>query len=115
LTPVQSLLNTILVFLPTLAAAALILLVGYFVARIVQRIVTELLAATGADRLTERSGVAAATRDVRISDIVGTIVFILIIVPVITAALNTLGLGAVTLPLSKPPPFWRPSRDLRAV
>lgn len=99
LAPVQGLLDTILLFLPNLAAAALILVVGYFVARIVQRIVSELLEAAGADRLADRTGLDAA-RTVRISDIVGTIVFVLIIVPVITAALNTLGLAAVTQPLS---------------
>ncbi len=100
LAPVQGMVNAILVFLPNIAAAAVILVVGYFVARIVQRIVTELLAATGIDRLTERTTLGTTARDVRVSDIVGTIVFVLIIIPVITAALNTLGLAAVTQPLS---------------
>ena len=37
-------------FLPNLFAAGLILVIGWFVARIVQRIVSNLLAAVGVDR-----------------------------------------------------------------
>jgi len=98
--PVQGLVDSILAFLPTLAAAALILVVGYFVARIVQRIVTQILAATGIDGLTARTGVGSSAQAVKLSDILGTIVFLLIIIPVVTAALNTLGLAAVALPLT---------------
>ncbi len=43
--PVEGLLDRVLAFLPNLLAAALIFLIGWFVARLVQRIVTNLLAA----------------------------------------------------------------------
>ncbi|MCK4316783.1 MAG: hypothetical protein KAX24_13525, partial [Anaerolineae bacterium] len=44
LEPVQGMINKILGFLPNIFAAGLILVIGWFVARIVQRIVTNLLA-----------------------------------------------------------------------
>jgi hypothetical protein len=100
LAPVQTLLNQVLAFLPNLAAAALILAVGWFVARVVQRIVTNLLAAVGVDRLSEQVGLAAATGGQRLSALLGLIVYVLILLPVILAALNALRLEALTAPVS---------------
>ncbi|HEY8884268.1 MAG TPA: mechanosensitive ion channel [Chloroflexota bacterium] len=100
LIPVQGLLNEILLFLPLLISAGAILLVGYFVARIVQRIVTDLLAASGVDRLSARVGLGSASGGPSISSLLGMIVFVLIFIPVLTSALGTLGLVSVALPLS---------------
>ena len=47
LRPVQELVEKVLTFLPNILAAGAILAVGWFVARVVQRIVTNLLAAAG--------------------------------------------------------------------
>jgi hypothetical protein len=100
LTPVQTLLNQILGFLPNLFAAAVILLIGWFVARIVQRIVSGLLAAIGTDRLAERVGLARALGQQTLSSVLGLVVYVLIFIPVVVAALNALQLGAVTQPIS---------------
>ncbi|MDX1778119.1 MAG: mechanosensitive ion channel [Thermodesulfobacteriota bacterium] len=94
LDPVQSMLDKFLGFIPNLLAAALIGLIGWFVARIVRQIVTSLLAAAGGDRLSDRIGIAP------LSNIVGLTVYILIIIPVIIAALNALALDAITKPAS---------------
>ena len=99
--PVQALLNKVLGFLPSLLAGALILLIGWFVARIVRRIVTNLLAAVGADRLSERVGLASALGKQQLSGLVGLIVYALILIPVIIAALNALTLDAITGPASE--------------
>ena len=100
LLPVQGMVDEILGFLPNLFAAGLILLVGWFVARIVSRIVTNLLAAVGVDRLSERVGLTSALGQMRLSGIVGLLVYVLILIPVIVASLNALGLEAVTQPVS---------------
>jgi len=94
LDPVQSMLDKFLGFLPNLLAAGLIGVIGWFVARIVCQIVTSLLAATGGDRLSERIGIAP------LSKIIGLTVYILIIIPVLIAALNALALDAITEPAS---------------
>jgi hypothetical protein len=94
LEPVQRMLDKFLGFLPNLFAAALIGVIGWFVARIVRQIVTSLLAAVGSDRLSDRVGLAP------LSKLVGLIVYILILIPVIIAALNALALEAITLPAS---------------
>jgi hypothetical protein len=100
LQPVQDMVNKILAFLPNLLAAGLILAVGWFVARIVQRIVTNLLAAIGVDRLSDRVGLAPVLGEQQLSGVLGLIVYILILVPVLIAALNALALEAITQPAS---------------
>jgi len=94
LDPVQGMLDKLLGFLPNLFAVALIGVIGWFVARIMRQIVTSLLAAVGSDRLSDRVGLAP------LSKLVGLIVYILILIPVIIAALNALALEAITRPAS---------------
>jgi len=97
LVPIQVMLNRLLGFLPNLIGASLILLVGWFVARLLGRITTSLLAASGMDRFGQRMGIPPAHP---LSAMLGLLVYILVLVPVITASLNTLGLSYVAGPLS---------------
>jgi len=99
LAPVVGMLDKAIGYLPNIVAAAVILLVGWFVAGIVRRIVTNLLAAAGLDAFVARLGVGQTGMQ-RPSDLVGLVVYVLILLPVLTAALNALGLDAVTRPLS---------------
>jgi hypothetical protein len=99
LAPVVGMLDKAIGYLPNIVAAAVILLVGWFVAGIVRRIVTNLLAAAGMDAFVARLGVGQAGTQ-RPSDLVGLVVYVLILLPVLTAALNALALDAVTQPLS---------------
>ena len=98
LTPVQELLNKVFGYLPNIVAAALILVIGWFVARIVRRIVTSLLAAAGVDRLGERFGLSGLLGGQSISGLLGLIVYLFILLPVIISALNALQIDAVTQP-----------------
>ncbi|NOZ01361.1 MAG: mechanosensitive ion channel [Deltaproteobacteria bacterium] len=100
LKPIQSLLDKVLTFLPNIATAALILVVGWFLARIVQRVVKNLLAALGADRFAEKIGIADALGSQGLSGAMGLVVYILILIPVLIASLNALALHAITVPAS---------------
>ena len=97
LVPIQGMLNRLLGFLPNLLGAGLILLVGWFIARLLGRISTSLLAVGGVDQLGQRLGIPTARP---LSTMLGLLVYILILIPVITASLNTLGLAYVAGPLS---------------
>lgn len=101
LQPVQSMLDELLAFLPNLLAAALILAVGWLLARVVQRVVSNLLAAVGADRLAEQVGLAKALGEQRLSNLIGLVLYVLILIPVMVAALNALALEAITRPASE--------------
>ena len=100
LAPVRGMVNEFLAFVPNLFAAAVIFGVGYFVARLVQRITTSFLASAGADRLTERIGLDEVMGAQRLSSIIGFVVYALILIPVAVAALNALEIAAVTEPAS---------------
>lgn len=100
LEPVQGMITKILEFLPNIFAAGLILVIGWFVARIVQRIVTNLLAAVGTDRLSERVELDRVLGKQRLSGVLGLIVYFLVLIPVLIAALNALALEAITEPAS---------------
>src|SRR5262249_22260466 len=71
-----------------------------FVARIVQRIVTNVAASLGADRLSDRVGLSATLGPRRLSGLLGLTVYILILVPVIIGALNALQIPGLTAPAS---------------
>lgn len=101
LAPVRDMVTQVLGFLPNLFAAAAILGIGWFVARIVQRIATNLLQAIGADQLSERTGTATLIGNNQLSDVLGLLVYILVLVPVIIGSLNALQIDAVTGPASE--------------
>ena len=100
LLPFQNMVDKLLAFLPNLLAAALILVVGLFVARLVRQLVIALLSRTGVDGLGARIGFNAANRQQPLSYLLGTVVYVLILIPVVTAAANALGLPSLTAPLS---------------
>ena len=97
--PVMSLLSDLLGWIPNLIVAALILIVGWFIARIVQRIATSFFAALGTDKLSDRIGLSKYMGKMTLSALIGMVVFVLIMIPIIVAALEALGLAALTAPL----------------
>lgn len=101
LEPVQGMVDEILGYLPNILAAALILLIGWVVARIVRQILTNTLASIGVDRLGERVGLEAGLGGQRLSDVIGTIVYVLILIPIAISALNVLQIEAVSEPASQ--------------
>jgi hypothetical protein len=100
LEPVQGMIAEMFSFLPNLFAALLILAVGWFVARIVQRLVSNLLAVTGLNKLGKRAGLSAEAGARQFSDLAGLVVYILILLPVVISALAALELEAITRPAS---------------
>lgn len=98
LVPIQGMIDDVLGYLPNLLGASLVVLVGWIVARIVRRIITGLLTALGADRLGERVGLATVAGDQTLSSVVGTVVYVLILIPTIIAGLNALQIAAISDP-----------------
>lgn len=98
--PVQGMLDEFLSFVPNLLSAAVIFAIGWFAARVVQRIVHNVLSAAGIDRLSKSYGVDKALGDKTLSEIAGLVVHVLVIIPVTVAALNALQIEAVTAPAS---------------
>lgn len=101
LSPVQGMLNKVLDFLPNIITAAVILFAGWFVARIIQKIVTSLLETVGTENLSERVGLASVIGKQKLSYLIGLIIYVLVLIPVLIGTLNALQLDALTQPASK--------------
>lgn len=98
--PVREVVQEILSYLPNLLGAGLVFAIGWFVARVLRRIVSKLLAASGVDGLVQQAGIGKVIGEQKLSNLGGLIVYILIFIPVIVATLNALEIDAVTRPLS---------------
>ncbi len=98
LAPVQNLLNEILSAIPNIFKAGLIGVVGWFVANIVKELVTNLLAAAGTERLGARIGLNRAAPGQSLSGLLGTIVYVLVLIPTAVAALDALQIPAISGP-----------------
>ncbi len=98
LEPLQAVVDQLLKAVPNAFAAALVLLIGWFLARIVRQIVTNLLAAAGIDDLGTRAGLQNTVGRLELSKSVGTIVYALVLIPVIIQALDALKVEAISLP-----------------
>jgi hypothetical protein len=101
LAPVQEMVTEIVGILPNLLGAALILGVGYLIARIIRQIVTNLLASVGVDRWGAQASAPTGGGGQRLSEVIGTVVFVLVLIPIIIAALNALDIPAISVPASE--------------
>ncbi len=98
--PIKGMVDKILGFLPNIFTAAIIFVIGWFVARIVQRVVTNLLSAVGTDKLLEKVGLSEVFGKQGLSGLLGLILYVFILIPVLIAALNALRIEAITRPAS---------------
>ena len=111
LAPINELVTLIFTFLPRLIGFGLILFVGFVVARIVQRLVETVLIAANIDGLLGRMGIRfGASQDTRlqaatpgtarasIARAAGVLVFAIIIIQIAIAALQVLGIEAISGP-----------------
>jgi hypothetical protein len=116
LAPINELVTEIFAFLPRLIGAGLIFFVGLIVARIVRRLVETVLVAANVDGLMARAGIGPTEGTVRtaadsvppgtapgatrasLARAAGVLVYALIIIPVAIAALQVLGIEAISGP-----------------
>jgi len=92
----QQFLNEIVRAVPQIIGALLILLIGWLIAKFIKKIFVKLLKVVKLNWLTEKSGIDKFLKDggVKITavDLIGTLVYWIIMLIVIMAALNTLQL-----------------------
>lgn len=94
--PLNQLIAEMAAFIPNLIAAIIIVAVGYLLARIVRGLVTQLARGLGADRLARRLGLGLS-----LSQIIGVLLYALILIPAIIAALNALQIEAISGPATQ--------------
>ncbi len=98
LVPVNEMVTEVTGYLPNILSAAIVFGIGWLVARIVQRLSSALLASFGADAVGKNLGIEKALGSKKLSDVVGYLVYVFILIPVIIQALDALAIEAVSKP-----------------
>lgn len=96
-TPITNMVNSFLAFIPRLVSAGLIVAVGVFVARIIKDLLVPVLKAVKVDTLQEKAGIHAG-ESTSFSNIIASVVYGVILLVVITSALEQLGISAISDP-----------------
>ncbi|WP_216899930.1 mechanosensitive ion channel [Synechococcus sp. CCY 9618] len=101
LSPLLNLLDNLLAALPQLVKAGVIGFVGWLIARILRLITSNLLLSTGVDQFGRRFGLDAAKGAQPLSSLVGTLVFVVVLIPTAIAVLEALALPAISRPATE--------------
>ena len=103
--PLTGMLGTFLGYIPRLIGAALLLFLGFVISKIVQQLVKGFLERMKVDKLKERIGLAGTdapeltTRSsLSFADLGGKILYVIVLIPFIIAALEVLNIAAITNP-----------------
>ncbi len=99
--PLTNMVDLFLAFLPNLVGAGLIFGIGYIFASIARRAVTSVLTVARLDTLIEKAGLAQVTNMQTLPNVIGLLVFVLILLPVSIASLDALKMEAVSIPATK--------------
>lgn len=95
--PITSLLTSLLGYIPNIFAAVIICVIGLFVAKIIKQLLVPLLKRLNVDRIQEKAGIEVA-ESAKLSNVLANVVYILIVLTVVIAALQALSIEAVSIP-----------------
>lgn len=95
--PILNVLNTMWGYLPNVLAAAVILCVGFFVAKLVRELLVPVFDKIKVNRLQEKAGMEVAD-SAKLSNTLAYITYVLILIPVIITALRVLNISAISDP-----------------
>lgn len=95
--PLNTLLTTTFGYIPNVIGAALIFFIGYVVATLTRRVVTAVLTAAHIDTWLTKAGLPTVSQT-GLANVLGTLVFVLIIIPVAVASLEALNIDAISQP-----------------
>ncbi|AOA57390.1 mechanosensitive ion channel [Acinetobacter larvae] len=94
--PATNMLNQILFAIPNIIAAALILIFAYVVARLIARLITEVLSGTGIDSLPEKIGLQRLLNQQKLSVIIGYFIVFFTMLFAVSEAAHRIGLDQVS-------------------
>ena len=97
--PLRDMMTRFFEFLPNVVAALILVFIGRIVATIVREVVSNFLAATGADSLAQKIGLGATEGSRKLSEIVGSVAFFFTFIPILVAAVDSLRIDAISTPV----------------
>jgi hypothetical protein len=98
--PVQNMVEKAISIIPNILGAFVILVSGWFLAKILRQVTANVLSASGLDACAAKAGLSGAGAQ-PLSQICGTLVYTLILIPVFTAALQVLSITAISEPATR--------------
>ncbi len=99
LAPFQTMLSNVLGYLPNVLGAALIFILGLLIANIIRQLITTFLTRVGLNTFTERHSIKADFTTGGLAGLIGTVAYALILLAVLSAALSTLKIDAISRPI----------------
>ncbi len=96
--PLMGVFDDILGVIPDLLAAGIVFLIGWFIARILFQVLTNLLKAIKMDQFGQRIGLS---EEFSLSNLVGRIVYIFVMLVTVIAALDKLNIDAISVPTTQ--------------
>src|SRR5690606_17291866 len=94
---ISGLVSQFINFIPNIIAAILILVFGVFIARIIRQLITPMLKRLNIDKLQEKAGIGG-DESVTLSSMISYVIYVIILIPIIIAALQTLNITAISQP-----------------
>lgn len=95
--PISNILNTIWGYVPNLVAAAIVLMVGSLIAKLVRQLLIPVFDKLNINKLQEKAGIEVKNAD-KLSNTLAYIVYVLILIPTVVMALNVLNITVISVP-----------------
>ena len=96
--PLNQMQAEFLTYVPNIVGAVLIFFIGFILATLARRVVETALAAANVDGWLQKGGLSQVTGTSGVARTLGTLVFVLILIPVSIQALDTLNIAAISDP-----------------
>lgn len=96
-TPVANIFNAIWAYVPNIIAAAIVLVVGFMIAKLVRQLLIPVFDKINVNKLQEKAGIEVANSD-KLSVTLAYIVYYLILIPMIVMALDVLNISVISKP-----------------
>ena len=96
--PFEGMIASFFHFIPKLISAALVFVIGWFLAKLVRNLIEKFLHAAGADRLADKWKISSFFEGTSVSKVIGIIAFVLIMIPVTISALEILNIEGISAP-----------------
>ncbi len=97
MSPISNILNTIWGYVPNIVAAAIVLVVGNLIAKLVRQLLVPVFDKLNINKLQEKAGIEVKGAD-KLSNTLAYIVYVLILIPTVIMALTVLNITVISTP-----------------
>ena len=95
--PISGMLYTLWGFIPNVVAAGIVLVVGFFIARLLRQLLVPVFDKLSINKLQEKAGIEVSGAD-KLSGTLAYLVYVLILIPTVVMALDVLNISVISVP-----------------